>query len=158
MTEGQPYTQENLRSEAAQYVGDDWDSLSIIAAMSERDPWAQLPEAQFNEAYGAVLDLATASADLSDWAVGIGADELSADSRHVDIGPEQVDVRIHFAFHPQMPERLKRSVFDAVRKAAELSAKECEVAVECVECKDSGACNGGPCPLHPEVSLSRGDT
>lgn len=25
--------------------------------------------------------------------------------------------------------------------------------VECVECQDSGACNGDPCPLHPEQSV-----
>lgn len=121
MTEQQgvatPYTEQDLRAEAARYLGDDWDSLGIITALAEREPWASLPQEQFNEAFDKILDLVTGASDLSRWAVDMGTEGLMADRRFVDIGSAgRIGVRVHFAFHPDMPEAMRASVVDAVRQ------------------------------------------
>lgn len=120
MSDTPGYTSQDLRREAARYVGDGSSTLEILSSMSDRSPWYELPTDEFNKAFGQVVDLVTAAdnADLTIWAVGIGAEGLLADTRHVDIEPEQLKVRIHFAFGPQVSDRLKTAVFDAIRTQA----------------------------------------
>ncbi|KJK40252.1 hypothetical protein UK15_07850 [Streptomyces variegatus] len=105
----QPYTDDDLRAEAVKYTSDEWDSLAISEDLSERDPWRSLGPDQFKIACGKVVDLATEALDLSTWAVNLGADGLQATDHTVQLGVDPGDgdrprVRLHFAFHPDMPD------------------------------------------------------
>lgn len=107
----QPYTQDDLRTEAARYVGD-YDGVEILTAMADREPWVHLGNDAFNDAYTEVVHLAHLAADTSEWAVHLGADGLEPDSHHLQLGidpgtGDEPRVRIQFAFAPEMtgPER-----------------------------------------------------
>ena len=108
----QPYTQDDLRAEAARWIGEDIDGLEVITGMADREPWVHLSDDTFNDAYTDVLRLIDSAADLSEWAVNLGADGLEPDSHFLQLGidpgtGDKPRVRIQFAFAPEMadPER-----------------------------------------------------
>ncbi|WP_372344669.1 hypothetical protein [Streptomyces sp. KL116D] len=70
----------------------------------------------FGEAQRKIHDLIQGAADTSRWAVDLGADDLKPSGERVDIAEDgKALVRIHFAFHPDMPAELRASVIAAVR-------------------------------------------
>jgi hypothetical protein len=118
----QPYTDEDLRAEAAhqhRILAADPDFMGIGEMMdgSEIDStgttWDQLGDGEFDAAQRAIDDLLGKAADVSDWAINLGADGLEPDEEHVDIA----GARIHFAFDPSMPEEMRASVIAAVHAA-----------------------------------------
>ena len=118
-----PYTDDDVRVEAARQhytattdpdfmgIGEQMDGSPIEStcfdAAGERQApgrtWDQLNGTQFGEAQRDIDDLLGKAADVSEWAVNLGADGLepSPDVINLD-NDEGAFVRIHFAFHPDM--------------------------------------------------------
>lgn len=125
------YTDEDLRAEAARQHGlslEDPDFMGIGERMAwtpiestvvDPDPatgtepitsrtWDQLGREDFDKAQRAIDDLLTSAADLSDWAISLGADGLEPTGHTFQLGaqgtgvgdPEEPFVRLHFAFSP----------------------------------------------------------
>lgn len=132
-----PYTDEDLRTEAAkqhQTLTEDPDFMCIGERMedstvaSTKDgtaslTWAALlvPEGDtyeaFDEPQRAIHKLINRAADTSRWAVDLGADGLEPSDEHVDIAEGiRIGVRVHFAFHPDLPGEIRRQVIDAIRE------------------------------------------
>lgn len=108
----QPYDQDDLRTEAARWIGEDIDGLEVITAMADREPWVHLSDDDFNDAYIEIRRLIDSAADTSVWAVQLGADGLEPDLHFLQLGVDpgtgdQPRVRIQFAFASEMtdPER-----------------------------------------------------
>lgn len=108
----QKYDKDDLRTEAARWIGEDIDGLEVITAMADREPWVHLGDEAFNDAYAEVRRLIDSAADTSEWAVHLGADGLEPDAHFLQLGidpgsGDQPRVRIQFAFAPEMsdPER-----------------------------------------------------
>lgn len=119
---GRPYTDEDLRTEAARQHAtliEDPDFMGIGEQMEDAPvpstddgdtslTWTQLlvPQgaAASYEAFGAaqrqIHDLINSAADVSDWAVNLGADNLQPDPRALDAGKHRI--RVHFAFAPDI--------------------------------------------------------
>ncbi|MGW1546639.1 hypothetical protein [Streptomyces sp. NPDC002346] len=130
----QPYTDEDLRAEAARQhatltedpdfmgVGEQMDSADIPSYGPEEDEegridpdagawkWDELlDEDEFNAAQRKIHDLINGAADVSEWAVNLGADGLEPDGHTLQLGAsdgaegnDEPTVRMHFAFHPDM--------------------------------------------------------
>lgn len=114
-----PYTDADLRHEAASQhaaltedpdfgsVGEGMQDAYVGSTLNGDDghTWAELLpyEADGGEAYNAaqrkIHDLVS-GADVSEWAVNLGADALEPDPRALDAGKSRV--RIHFAFAPDI--------------------------------------------------------
>jgi hypothetical protein len=114
-----PYTDADLRAEAAAQhavLTDDPDFMGVgegmqdsIVASTESDSggktWAELlPYAAdggkaYNDAQRKIHALIP-GADVSEWAVNLGADGLTPDPRALDAGDRRV--RVHFAFAPDI--------------------------------------------------------
>lgn len=122
-----PYTAADLRTEAARQLAaavEDTDFAGIGEQMTDSEIESQLPpaeadgaeglcwgdldRAQFEAAQKQIDDLITDAADLSDWAVDLGADGLQPSEQRLDIGDARV--RVHFAFAPDMNEDDRRDV------------------------------------------------
>ncbi|WP_428956163.1 hypothetical protein [Streptomyces sp. cg35] len=117
-----PYTDDDLRAEAAReikYALDNVDTDGLLEASTYRltdgTAWEELDEDQWHTALRAVDALVEDAADVSEWAVNLGADDLEPSSHHVDIAEDRPLVRIHFAFHPDMPDDIRQRVIAAVR-------------------------------------------
>ncbi|MCF0086655.1 MULTISPECIES: hypothetical protein [unclassified Streptomyces] len=123
-----PYTNDDLRAEAANQhanltedpdflgIGEQMHGRVIESTVVDLEPetgeplemgraWHHLSEDQFEAAQRKIHDLITGAADLSEWAVNLGADGLEPDGT-LQLGvrgpnpgdPEQPVVRLHFAF------------------------------------------------------------
>jgi hypothetical protein len=123
-----PYTDEDLRAEAARQhatltedpdfvgVGEQMQDTEIDSLLppeeadgAEGPHWDELlDEDQFDEAQRKIHHLISHAADVSEWAVNLGADGLQPDGHTLQLGAkeagdddsEQPFVRMHFAFHP----------------------------------------------------------
>lgn len=119
-----PYTDTDLRAEAASQhaalledpdfgsVGEGMQDAWVSSTLNGDDghTWAELLpyEADGGEAYNAaqrkIHDLIP-GADVSEWAVNLGADGLQPDPHHADFGHDPNGtsplMRLHFAFHPE---------------------------------------------------------
>jgi hypothetical protein len=123
-----PYTDDDLRAEAARQhavLTEDPDFVGVGEQMQDSEIESLLPPAeadgaegphwddvldedQFHEAQRAVHRLISHAADVSRWAVNLGADGLEPDDHTFQLGtqgtgdndPEVPFVRLHFAFHP----------------------------------------------------------
>ncbi|MEU8473717.1 hypothetical protein [Streptomyces hygroscopicus] len=128
MTTDRPYTDADLRAEAARQLknaGEDPDFGGIGEQMeghkipSRNDvQWDQLGEDDFDTATRAVDDLLTSAADVSTWAVDLGADGLEPDEHQLTwrAGPQPI-VRVHFAFHAGMSDEARDHLVQAVGEA-----------------------------------------
>lgn len=133
MTE-RPYTDDDLRAEAARQLatlGEDPDFMGVgeqmeDALVAHTDltddgesslTWSELlvPEGAgasyeaFGEAQRKIHDLINGAADVSEWAINLGADGLEPTGHTIQLGVDPGDgdrprVRLHFAFHPDMPD------------------------------------------------------
>lgn len=118
-----PYTDDDLRAEAARqikYTLDNVDTDGLLEAstyrLSNGTAWEALDEREWRTALDEVDGLVEGAVDTSAWAVNLGADGLKSSDEHVDIAEDGKPlVRIHFAFHPDMPDELRASVIAAVR-------------------------------------------
>ncbi|MFH8581691.1 hypothetical protein [Streptomyces zaomyceticus] len=116
MTE-RPYTDEDLRAEAARQhstLTEAPDYVDVGEAMEDRMvtpdgnvEWGDFTDETHAEAQRSIHDLISGAADVSEWAVNLGADGLEPDGHYLQLGVDPGDgdrprVRIHFAFHPDM--------------------------------------------------------
>ncbi|MFB6934545.1 hypothetical protein [Streptomyces chartreusis] len=116
MTE-RPYTDDDLRAEAASQhhtASCDLDFMGIGEQMTD-DVWRNLGEDDFEAAQRAVDNLLTNAADVSEWAVNLGADGLepldASLAMATNTGPL---VRIHFAVRPDMPEDMRTALVEGL--------------------------------------------
>ncbi|MFF9124386.1 hypothetical protein ACF09J_13930 [Streptomyces sp. NPDC014889] len=124
-----PYTDDDLRAEAARQhhtascdhdfmgIGEQMDGKPIPSTVVDLEPetgepigmgraWNQLSEEDFEAAQRAVDDLLTNAADVSEWAVNLGADGLEPSPNVLNLdGDGHPLVRLHMAFHSDMSER-----------------------------------------------------
>lgn len=129
-----PYTPADLRAEAADQhhtATQDLDAVGVGEQMERRfvryeydaergclmplagtPRWGELPEEDFDAARTGVDDLLSTAADVSEWAIGLGADGLEPTGHLIEIaGPDgPVAVRLHFAFDADMPTPIRDSV------------------------------------------------
>jgi hypothetical protein len=118
----QPYTDDDLRAEAARQLsahgpgaGREQTYAAMLDALIEstRDTggptWSEALEASaLNAPADAINSLINGAADVSQWAVNLGADGLQPEEHTLQLGakgpdpedPDQPFVRLHFAFHP----------------------------------------------------------
>lgn len=130
-----PYTDDDLRAEAARQhaaLTEDPDFMGVGEQMQDTEIESLLPPAeadgaegphwdelldedQFNEAQRKIHDLINGAADVSEWAVDIGADGLepldAALSMQTSTGPL---VRIHFAVRPDMPDDMRNALVEGL--------------------------------------------
>ncbi|NUS78509.1 MAG: hypothetical protein HOV70_20245 [Streptomyces sp.] len=111
-----PYTDEDLRAEAARLHARAASSADDkIRPAAERKWGEQAGPDQIDEACDALVDLLDSAANVSEWAVDIGADGLepldSVLSMQTSTGPL---VRIHFAVRPDMPEPMRRALVEGL--------------------------------------------
>jgi hypothetical protein len=112
-----PYTEDDLRAEAASQHAAllrDPDFMGIGERMDD-DSWRSLSPDDFEAAQRAVDDLLTKAADVSEWAVHLGADGLEPLGEqltaHTEDGPW---FRLHFAVRPDMPDEMRRALVEGV--------------------------------------------
>ncbi|MEU3990182.1 hypothetical protein AB0F24_17700 [Streptomyces platensis] len=122
----QPYTAEDLRVEAARQMKTAVEAPDFVGISEQMqwtpipsrpdDHWDDLDETQFDTAQRAIDGLIIGAADLSKWAVNLGADGLQPISGNLNIrdqaGADRV--RLHFAFAPDMDQATRKAVIDQV--------------------------------------------
>lgn len=137
MTAETPYTDADLRAEAARQLknaGEDPDFGGIGEQMEghkipSRDDlqWDQLGEDDFDTAKRDIDDLLGKAADVSEWAINLGADGLEADEHQLGFSVgERPIVRIHFAFAPELSDEAREAL---VRGIGEAAAREMQLAL-----------------------------
>ena len=91
------------------------DPEAPVTTVSGGRTWNMLARADFDKAHRAIDDLLGKAADVSEWAVDIGADGLeplgSVLSMQTSTGPL---ARIHFAVRPDMPEDLRNALVEGL--------------------------------------------
>ena len=105
-----PYTDGDLRAEAARQhknatedpefsgIGEQMEGHKIPSRGDFQ--WDQLGDHDFDTAMRAIDDLLSDAADVSEWAINLGADQLEPHAHALDLGDRRV--RVHFAFAPDM--------------------------------------------------------
>jgi hypothetical protein len=133
-----PYTDEDLRAEAARQhytattdpdfmgIGEQMDGSFIDSTVVDPDPergtepvtgrtWDQLPGEQFGEAQRAIDDLLGKAADVSEWAVNLGADGLEPLDAQLTLDAGDAPLcRIHFAVRPDMPDDMRLALVEGI--------------------------------------------
>ncbi|MFF7147535.1 hypothetical protein ACFZAO_05610 [Streptomyces griseoaurantiacus] len=136
-----PYTDDDLRAEAANQhanltedpdflgIGEQMHGRVIESTVVDLEPetgeplemgraWHHLSEDQFETAQRKIHDLITGAADLSEWAIDLGADGLKPDEHQLTWSAgEQPIVRVHFAFHDGMSAESRDYLVTAVGEA-----------------------------------------
>lgn len=115
-----PYTEEDLRAEAARQhadltrdpdfvrVGEQMEDTQVKGTQTWGSLLAGLPDPDgvadaYEVAQCAIHDLITGAADVSEWAVTLGADGLEPEAHAITLdGDGEPLVRLHLAFHPDM--------------------------------------------------------
>ncbi|MEU8968084.1 hypothetical protein AB0D11_02215 [Streptomyces monashensis] len=134
-----PYTDDDLRTEAARQhktatedpdfmgIGEQMDGSEIDSTFYDEAgqrhengrTWDQLDDEEFEAAQRAIDDLLGKAADVSDWAINLGADDLEPSDEHaitVD-GDGRPIARIHFAFEPGMPQEMRDALVQGIGEA-----------------------------------------
>ncbi|MFE7105599.1 hypothetical protein ACFU98_10760 [Streptomyces sp. NPDC057575] len=141
----QPYTDADLRAEAASQHADlasDSDYMGVGEAMeSSWVPSTETAEdgsartwknllvtldetgddedyAAYDDAQRQIYDLINGAADISQWAVDLGADGLEPEEHSLTInGDDRPIARIHFAFEPDMPDEMRAALVEGIGQA-----------------------------------------
>lgn len=138
MTTELPYTEADLRAEAARqhaYLAADPDFMgtgeqmedSVVASTDDgtasRKTWNELlvaptPDDEYDEYEAAqrkIHDLVNGAADLSEWAVNLGADGLEPTGHVLKVGSADKQIaRIHFAFAPDLAEDVRLDLVEGL--------------------------------------------
>ncbi|MEV2249370.1 hypothetical protein AB0I94_02235 [Streptomyces sp. NPDC050147] len=123
-----PYTDDDLRTEAARQhatLTEDPDYVGVGEQMdgTEVTPdggvtWDDFSLATYDTAQRAIHDLISGAADVSAWAINLGADGLEPSEDTLSIeGDEKPIVRVHFAFATDMPADVRESFVTGVSGA-----------------------------------------
>ena len=124
-----PYTDNDLRTEAARQhaaLADDPDFMGVGEAMEDRAItqdrvalWGDLGEDQYDAAQRKIHDLINGAADVSRWAIDLGAEELTPAEHHLIHGDEGGPVRaaFHIALDPhlELDPRAYEEIADVIR-------------------------------------------
>ncbi|MFF7485592.1 hypothetical protein ACFZBC_08850 [Streptomyces luteogriseus] len=143
-----PYTDDDLRAEAARQhatltedpdfvgVGEQMQDTEIPSLLppaeadgAEGPHWDELlDEDQFDEAQRTIHDLINGAADVSEWAVNLGADGLQPDEHQftLNAGPKPI-IRAHFGFAPELSDDARDAFVQGLGEAA---AREMHLALE----------------------------
>lgn len=101
-----PYTDADLRAEAARLHARAASNTDDRIRPAVERKWSSLDAEVIDEACDELVSLLDKAADVSDWAVNLGADGLQPDGHHADFGehPERPEplMRLHFAFTPDI--------------------------------------------------------
>lgn len=113
------YTEEDVRAEAArQYkeILSDSGYTSVGERMDGESRWRGLDDDDWDKAANAVEDLLDKVADLSRWAVDMGAEALVPAMEEVTIRDNtgRAIMRVHFAFEPELTRESQTSVMGSV--------------------------------------------
>ncbi|MEV7793381.1 hypothetical protein AB0O68_15520 [Streptomyces sp. NPDC087512] len=140
-----PYTDDDLRAEAArQHAGltEDPDFMGVGEAMEDAwvpsvettedgsaRTWKQLfvvedetgddeDDTAYAEAQEKIHALIRSAANVSTWAVSLGADNLQPSTGHtITLNAGRPIARIHFAFEPGMPEEMRTLLVEGIGDA-----------------------------------------
>jgi hypothetical protein len=123
------YTPEDLRVEAARQhktATEDPDFSGISDRMEGHKiasrgalQWDQLGENDFDAAQRAIDDLLSSAADVSEWAINLGADGLEPEEHSMTVkSAERPIVRVHFAFAPEVSERMREAFVTGIGEVA----------------------------------------
>ncbi|WP_329390132.1 hypothetical protein [Streptomyces sp. NBC_01716] len=137
-----PYTTEDLRTEAARQhavltedpdymgIGERMEGAFIDSTFVDPDPetgtepstgttWDELDDRHFDTAQRAIDELINDAADVSDWAINLGADGLQPSTEHAITinGDDRPIARIHFAFEPDMPDDMRTALVEGIGEA-----------------------------------------
>lgn len=141
MTE-RPYTDDDLRAEAARQhhgltedpdfmcIGErmEYRTIPSTAPAGEGQNWDDLPPHDLEEAQRSVARLLEGAADVSDWAINLGADGLEPDEHRITLSAgEKPIIRVHFAFAPEMSDPARTAFVEGLGAAA---AREMNLALE----------------------------
>lgn len=120
-----PYLDEDLRAEAARqhsHLTDrpSFDTVGDLMTGQEVTldggvDWDDFTDETFSAAQLSVHKLITGAADVSEWAVNLGADGLEPYDGQLTLdGDDKPIARIHFAFEPEMPEEMRIALVEGV--------------------------------------------
>lgn len=120
-----PYTDDDLRAEAARqikYTLDNLDTDGLLDAstyeLGHGGRWEQLAEGDWRDALRRVDELVEGAADVSEWAVNLGADGLEPSAAHeITIDAGRPIARVLFAFEPGMPEEMRTALVEGLSHA-----------------------------------------
>jgi hypothetical protein len=116
-----PYTDADLRTEAARQhktLTEDPDFMGIGEQMGDTAPWDSLGDDDFETAQRAVDDLLGKAADVSKWAVNLGADGLEPSPDQITVsGDDRPIARIHVAVTPDMPTEVRAALIEGLGSA-----------------------------------------
>jgi hypothetical protein len=143
----QPYTDDDLRAEAAGQhrvllsdpdfmgIGEQMDGSEIESTFHDEAgqrhdngrTWDQLSREDFDDAQRRIDALLEAAADVSEWAVNLGADGLEPEEHQFTLsaGPKPI-IRVHFAFAPEMSDEARTAFVEGLGAAA---AREMQLAL-----------------------------
>lgn len=128
----QPYTDTDLRAEATRQHADltrDPDYMGVGEQMEGQEVtpggeinWDDYRDETFEAAQRSIHDLLTGAADVSQWAIDLGADGLEPTEHTIQLGvdPEDGDrprIRMHFAFSPDMDDDARTQFVMALSRA-----------------------------------------
>lgn len=112
-----PYTDDDLRAEAARQhaaLTEDPDFMGVGEQMDD-EGWRSLSADDFDAAQRSIHDLITGAADISEWAIDLGADGLEPLDAMLNMQTQTGPlVRIHFAVRPDMPEEMRTALVEGV--------------------------------------------
>ncbi len=118
-----PYTDDDLRAEAARevkYTLDNVDTDGLLEASTydlNGGRWYDLGEGDWRAALQGVDGLVEGAADVSEWAVNLGADGLEPlpeqMTAETDRGPL---FRLHFAVRPDMSDEARRALVEGIAR------------------------------------------
>jgi hypothetical protein len=152
-----PYTDTDLRAEAARQHAtliEDPDFMGVGEQMQDQEvtpdggvAWDDFRDETFEAAQRSIHDLIASAANVSEWAVNLGADGLEPLpeqlSAQTDNGPW---FRLHFAVRPDMPDDMRRALVEGVgAEIAKHFGGGTVTPVESarrVQCGDCGAVGG----------------
>lgn len=122
MTE-QPYTDADLRAAAALMhyaMTTEPNPADADAVLSGHSAWANVEvgsdeEDQLRES---VVELVSGAADVSEWAINLGADRLEPSENSITMRGAGLPIaRIHFAFEPGMPDSMRAALVEGIGQA-----------------------------------------
>ena len=120
-----PYTDDDLRAEAARQLAmstEDPEFMGIAERMegskiesADDVKWDQHFDDDFDNAQRSIDELINGAADVSEWAIALGADGLEPYDGQLTLdGDSKPFARIHFAFDPDMPKEIRMALVQGV--------------------------------------------
>jgi hypothetical protein len=117
---GEMMQDSEVASLAPQHTAEDIDGQPNDA---DGVTWSQLlpPEADDCEAYdlaqNGIYDLIQGAADVSEWAINLGADGLEPEDHQITVNAGRPIARIHFAFEPGMSDEMRAALVEGIGEA-----------------------------------------